>query len=105
MRIQFDAQQQYQLDAVSAVVDIFDGQPLEQPDFVVIRAGEGTGLFEGQAQTEIGVSNRLAVSADDIRENVRRIQSRNDIEVPDSNAALESWAILGSASGVTQNRP
>jgi restriction endonuclease len=33
MKIQFDAQQQYQLDAVSAVVDIFDGQPLEQPEY------------------------------------------------------------------------
>src|SRR5579863_3130026 len=97
MKIQFDSQQQYQLDAVSVVVDIFDGQPLEQPDFAVIQAGEGTGLFEGQAQTEIGVSNRLAVTADEIRENVRRIQSRNDIDVPDSNAALESWPILGSA--------
>jgi type III restriction enzyme len=30
MKIQFDAQQQYQLDAVAAVVDIFDGQPLQQ---------------------------------------------------------------------------
>jgi len=27
MKIQFDSKQQYQLDAVSAVVDIFDGQP------------------------------------------------------------------------------
>jgi type III restriction enzyme len=97
MKIQFDAQQQYQLDAVSAVVDIFDGQPLEQPDFALIQAGEGSGLFEGQAQTEIGVGNRLAVTADDIRENVRRIQNGNDIEIPDSNGALESWSIFGSA--------
>ena len=40
MKIQFDAQQQYQLDAVSAVTDIFDGQPLERPDFAVIQTGE-----------------------------------------------------------------
>lgn len=28
MKIQFDEQQQYQLDAVNAVLDLFDGQPL-----------------------------------------------------------------------------
>lgn len=33
MKIQFDPKQQYQLDAVAAVVDVFEGQPLEQPDF------------------------------------------------------------------------
>src|SRR5690349_18746763 len=97
MRIQFDAQQQYQLDAVSAVADTFDGQPLEQPDFAIIQTGEGTDLFQGQAQTEIGVGNKLAITGDAIRENVRRIQDRNEIEIPDPKAALESWSIIGSA--------
>jgi type III restriction enzyme len=30
MKIQFDAQQQYELDAVAAVTDLFNGQPLQQ---------------------------------------------------------------------------
>jgi type III restriction enzyme len=93
MKIQFDAQQQYQLDAVSAVVDIFEGQPLEQPEFAIVQTGEG--LFQGHVQTEIGVGNRLAINPDDLRENVRRIQERNDVEVADSKAALESWSVCG----------
>jgi type III restriction enzyme len=97
MKIQFDAQQQYQLDAVSAVADVFDGQPLEQPDFAIIQTGEGTGLFQGQEQTEVGVGNRLAITGDTIHDNVRRIQDRNEIEIPDPKAALESWSILRSA--------
>ncbi len=32
MKIQFDPKQQYQLDAVNALVEPFDGQPLEKPD-------------------------------------------------------------------------
>jgi type III restriction enzyme len=97
MKIQFDAQQQYQLDAVSAVIDIFDGQPLEEPDFAVIQLRDGIGLFEGHVQTEIGVGNRLAITADDLKRNVRRLQLRNDIEIADPAAALEKWPLLGSS--------
>ena len=97
MKIQFDAQQQYQLDAVSGVVDVFDGQPLEEPDFAVIQTEDGTGLFQGQAQTEIGIGNRLLITADELKKNVRAIQDRNEIETPDPTATLESWAILGSS--------
>lgn len=103
MKIQFDAQQQYQLEAVSAILDIFDGQPLEQPDFAVIQAGEGSGLFEGQAQTEVGVGNRMSLTPDELRTNVRAIQNRNDIDIPDPNAELESRPILGSAGEVVRH--
>jgi hypothetical protein len=41
MKIQFDAKQSYQLDAVNAVVDLFDGSDLKQPDCPLERgAGE-----------------------------------------------------------------
>ena len=51
MKIQFDAQQQYQLDAVAAVVDLFDGQPLQQPEYSVVYQQGDSGLFAGQVQT------------------------------------------------------
>lgn len=97
MKIQFDAQQQYQLDAISSIVDIFEGQPLDQPEFAVVKVGEGTGLFEGQAQTEIGVGNRLSLSAEELAHNTRQVQERNDIVLRDAKSALESWPMLGSS--------
>jgi type III restriction enzyme len=103
MKFQFDAQQQYQLDAVSAVVDIFDGQPLERPEFAVLQAGRGVGLFEGHLQAEIGVGNRLVLTEDTLLKNVRNIQERNEIDVPDLNAELESWPILGAAGEFVRN--
>lgn len=33
MRIKFDENQQYQLDAISAVVNLFEGQPLASGAF------------------------------------------------------------------------
>jgi type III restriction enzyme len=94
MKIQFDAQQQYQLDAISAVVDVFDGQPLQQPDFAVIHQQQGSGLFEGQTQTELGVANELALAPEELLKNVRRVQARNEIEVAAPDTELESWPIL-----------
>jgi type III restriction enzyme len=64
MKIKFDAQQQYQLDAVAAVAELFDGKPLQQPEYSVVYQQGDSGLFEGQVQTEVGVGNRLLLSED-----------------------------------------
>jgi len=95
MKIQFDAQQQYQLDAVSAVVDLFDGQPLQQPEYSVVYQQGDSGLFEGQVQTEVGVGNHLLLSDELLRKNTRAIQERNEIEVVQADAALEAWPLTG----------
>ena len=96
MKIQFDPKQQYQLDAVAAAVDLFDGQPLEQPEFSVIHQEEDIGLFRGQLRTELGVGNRLTLSDEQLRTNVRAIQERNDIDHFGPEVVLESWPILGA---------
>ena len=95
MKIQFDAQQQYQLDAVAAVVDIFDGQPLQQPEYSVVYQQGDSGLFAGQVQTEVGVGNQLLLSDELLRKNTRTIQERNEIDVADGDAALEAWTLAG----------
>ncbi len=95
MKIQFDAQQQYQLDAVAAVADLFDGQPLQQPEYSVVYQQGDTGLFEGQVQTEVGVGNRLLLNDDLLRRYTRIVQARNEIEIIAEEAPLEAWPLGG----------
>jgi type III restriction enzyme len=58
MRLQFDPNQQFQLDAVNAVVDLFDGQERGAHEFSVVLIGEMT--FNGTMCTaEVGPRQEL----------------------------------------------
>lgn len=94
MKLQFDPDQTFQRDAIDAVVDLFDGQPHGAPDYAVIDLGAMGGLFAGQQRTELGVGNRLRLSDDALRGNLRKVQARNDIEVADPAAPPEAWELF-----------
>jgi len=104
MRIQFDANQQFQLDAISAVTDLFDGQPKSAPEYALIFSS--TGLpFDGRERTELGIGNRLLLDEDGLRRNTRLVQMRNDIEVNDPEAPLEAWELFDVAAGQMRRCP
>lgn len=77
MNFQFDPRQQYQLDAIRAVVDLFAGQPAAagsfewQPD-----------IFGGELLERLGVANALAITDARLLENLREVQRRNFPEPP-----------------------
>lgn len=81
MKIQFDAKQSYQIDAVNAVVDLFDGSDLKQPDYATIMQTFDTELFGSVAQTDLGIANHLIVSRDALLKNLQAVQERNDLDV------------------------
>lgn len=89
MKLQFDPNQQFQIDAVSAVADLFEGQPQNAPEYTVIKTGELEGLFSGQEQAELGLGNIIHITNEKLKSNLQAIQFRNDIESKNKN--LESW--------------
>lgn len=105
MKLQFDPNQTFQLDAIAAVTDLFDGQPQGAPEYAVINLGNTGGIFAGQEQTELGVGNRLLLAGDKLLANTRAMQTTNDIEVPDPAALLESWELFDTPANVTRRCP
>ncbi len=77
MKLQFSATEPYQLEAIDAVMSIFEGQPLAQGDFEVSFELENGSL----ALHDKGVANNLAISESQILENIQKIQAKNNIKI------------------------
>ncbi|MCL4492480.1 MAG: hypothetical protein M1510_11405 [Nitrospirae bacterium] len=75
MKLHFDSNQEYQIDAIRAVTDIFEGQPLNGGDFEFSLTATGALL------SEYGVGNRLTLTEEQIWENAKRIQERGEKKI------------------------
>lgn len=70
MKLHFDSNQEYQIEAIRAVTDLFEGQPLSGGDFEFSLTSAGALLSEN------GVGNRLTLTEEQLWENVKRVQER-----------------------------
>jgi len=75
MKLHFDPNQQFQHDAINSIVDIFEGQPLNQGDFSFSITTKSYMFQDG------GVGNRLSITEEQILRNVQEIQKKNGISV------------------------
>ena len=71
--------QQSQLDAIQAAVDLFEGQPLAGGPFE-FRYESLTGL----GFTELGVGNQLTLGAETLLRNLRTVQARGEIPLDEA---------------------
>jgi type III restriction enzyme len=83
MRIKFDAQQPYQLDAIDAIVRVFDGQPQTRGQFEI---NLDTETAASRTFNELAVGNNLALSEESILDNVKGVQVTNGL---DESTALD----------------
>jgi len=74
MKLQFNPNQDYQKQAINAIVDIFEGQPLSSSEL------DFTLTHGSLSLSENGVGNNIVLTDEQILKNVQKIQQRNGIE-------------------------
>ena len=79
MELKFNSELDYQKEAVSSIVDIFNGQNVTQANFTVLSNIDEVGT-EGKLLTEHGVGNKLELDEEDILKNVNQIQLKNGLK-------------------------
>ena len=105
MKFQFDATQQYQVDAIAAIVDIFKGQQRKSVQYSVMVGGEDLGMLPGFDSFGGNVGNVLGITETEMRSNVRDIQARNQIADAEANTELANWIINDPVNGLPRACP
>ena len=105
MKLHFDPDQPFQLDAIAAVTDLFAGQPQSTSSMTPINVGDYGQLFAGQAQSVLGLGNQIVLDEAKFLANTRLVQQRNDIEITDTAAPLEAWELFDAPANLARKCP
>ena len=87
MKLRFEPDLDFQLQAVDAVCDLFHGQEVCRTEFTVTRDSADPQTRLAFAESELGIGNRLKLLDDEILSNLKDIQLRNALP---PSASLDS---------------
>ncbi|EFK1515801.1 DEAD/DEAH box helicase family protein [Escherichia coli] len=106
MKIQFDANLDYQRQAIESVTGVFAGQEICHTNFTVapLQSWEEGSLFYGTKEGSLGIGNRLRLLDEDIHANIRTIQLKNGLapsETFDSKDGIHLTVEMETGTGKT----
>jgi type III restriction enzyme len=79
MKLHFEPNLDYQLQAIEAVCDLFRGQEACRTEFTVTMRLPDQQMTLGVAETDLGVGNRLTLLDDQLLQNLRDVQLRGGL--------------------------
>lgn len=79
MKLHFEPNLDYQLQAIEAVCDLFRGQEICRTEFTVTMKMPAQQMTLGVAETDLGVGNRLTLLDDQLLQNLRDVQLRGGL--------------------------
>jgi len=100
MKIQFEADLDYQIQAVDAVCDLFRGQEICRTEFTVTKSAVGGAFLPGHEDDQ-GVGNRLTLLDDQILANLRRVQLRNGLPPSEALGSFDFTVEMETGTGKT----
>jgi type III restriction enzyme len=78
MKLHFEPNLDYQLQAIEAVCDLFRGQEICRTEFTVTKSAVGRAYFPG-FESDLGVGNRLTLLDEELLKNLGDIQLRHGL--------------------------
>ncbi|MGH8019488.1 MAG: DEAD/DEAH box helicase family protein, partial [Opitutaceae bacterium] len=101
MKLHFESDLDYQLQAIEAVCDLFRGQEICRTEFTVTRDPADRQVRMGFAENDLGLGNRLTLLDDEILRNLQAVQTRNGLPPSDSLASGDFTVEMETGTGKT----
>jgi type III restriction enzyme len=79
MKLRFEQNLDYQIQAIESVCDLFRGQEICRTEFTVTMRLPDQQMTLGVAETDLGVGNRLTLLDDQLLQNLREVQLRGGL--------------------------
>lgn len=95
MKLTFEPNLEYQQEAIGAVVGLFEGQALEDSDYRYCMRENG------QLDFIDGVGNHLALTEEQILDNLQKVQEQNEVAVSESLDGMHFSVEMETGTGKT----
>jgi len=100
MKLHFEPNLDYQLQAIEAVCDLFRGQEICRTEFTVTKSAVGGAFLPGM-ENDLGVGNRLTLLDDELLANLQAVQIRNGLAPSDTLASGDFTVEMETGTGKT----
>jgi type III restriction enzyme len=101
MKLHFEPDLDYQLQAIEAVCDLFRGQEVCRSEFTVTFARTQSEAGLGIGDRQLGIGNDLTLLDDEILENLRAVQLRNGVPPSEKLASGDFTVEMETGTGKT----
>ena len=101
MKLHFEPDLDFQLQAIEAVCDLFRGQEVCRTEFTVTPASSGAQAQLAFVENDLGVGNRLTLLDEEILKNLKDLQLRNGVPPSDSLASGNFTVEMETGTGKT----
>lgn len=100
MKLHFEPNLDFQLQAIEAVADLFRGQEINRTEFTVSHSALDGAHLPGM-ESDLGIGNRLTLLDDELRDNLRTIQIKNGLRPSDDLASGDFTVEMETGTGKT----
>ena len=101
MKLNFEPNLDFQLEAIDSVCDLFRGQEVCRTEFTVTPDSAEPQARLGFAENDLGIGNRLTLLDEEILENLKAIQLRNGVPPSDTMDSGDFTVEMETGTGKT----